>query len=435
MKLNVCLLNDSFPPIIDGVANTVINYAGIIQQQLGNCTVVTPHYPEVNDDYIFPVLRYPSLNTVKATSGYRAGYPFSSKTLTLLEQKEFDVIHSHCPFSSGILARTLRERVDAPYIFTYHTKFDVEISKVFESESMQRLATRLMINNISAADEIWVVSEGAGENLRSMGYEGELMVMENGVDMPAERVKDETVDALRRQLAIPSEVPVFLFVGRCCWYKGLRITLDALRELKSTGKDFRFVCVGDGLDYQEIKAYAKTVGIEDKCIFTGSVYDREKLRAFFALGDLFLFPSTYDTNGLVVREAAANQLGSVIIRGSCAAEGITDGRNGLLIEENAPSLAAKLVWACEHKDTLRTLGACAQKEIYISWQDAVAKAYHRYEYLYELNRSGKLPRKDTFGNSFFELMADWNAALAKLQSVPRQMLDKTNSIYSKFKKK
>ena len=26
-KLNVCLLNDSFPPVIDGVANTVFNYA------------------------------------------------------------------------------------------------------------------------------------------------------------------------------------------------------------------------------------------------------------------------------------------------------------------------------------------------------------------------------------------------------------------------
>ena len=33
--LHVCLLNDSFPPLIDGVANTVVNYATIIQRDLG----------------------------------------------------------------------------------------------------------------------------------------------------------------------------------------------------------------------------------------------------------------------------------------------------------------------------------------------------------------------------------------------------------------
>ena len=31
-KLSVCLLNDSFPPVIDGVANAVLNYARIIQE-------------------------------------------------------------------------------------------------------------------------------------------------------------------------------------------------------------------------------------------------------------------------------------------------------------------------------------------------------------------------------------------------------------------
>ncbi len=49
-KLNICLMNDSFPPIIDGVANAVINYANIINNELGRATVVTPLYPGVEDD-------------------------------------------------------------------------------------------------------------------------------------------------------------------------------------------------------------------------------------------------------------------------------------------------------------------------------------------------------------------------------------------------
>lgn len=33
-KLTIGLFNDSFPPTIDGVANTIFNYAGIIEKNM-----------------------------------------------------------------------------------------------------------------------------------------------------------------------------------------------------------------------------------------------------------------------------------------------------------------------------------------------------------------------------------------------------------------
>lgn len=45
-KLNVGLLNDSFPPVIDGVANAVLNYARIIEESYGHAVVATPYYPD-----------------------------------------------------------------------------------------------------------------------------------------------------------------------------------------------------------------------------------------------------------------------------------------------------------------------------------------------------------------------------------------------------
>ena len=46
-SMNVCLLNDSFPPVIDGVVNVVMNYANYLHQDHG-CEVVvgTPYYPD-----------------------------------------------------------------------------------------------------------------------------------------------------------------------------------------------------------------------------------------------------------------------------------------------------------------------------------------------------------------------------------------------------
>ena len=132
-KLNVCLINDSFPPAIDGVANAVTNYAKIIARDYGYPTVVTPFYPNADDTvYHFPVVRYPSVDMTKLV-GYRAGMPFSPEIAAKLEQSHFDIIHSHCPITSTMLARSVRERLDVPLVFTYHTKFDIDIANAIPS--------------------------------------------------------------------------------------------------------------------------------------------------------------------------------------------------------------------------------------------------------------------------------------------------------------
>lgn len=45
--MKVTLLNDSFPPVIDGVANVVMNYAEIMHKEgLADVMVATPEYPD-----------------------------------------------------------------------------------------------------------------------------------------------------------------------------------------------------------------------------------------------------------------------------------------------------------------------------------------------------------------------------------------------------
>lgn len=85
--------------------------------------------------------------------------------------------------------------------------------------------------------------------------------------------------------------------------------LDALKTLREKNVDFRMVFVGEGADGAEIHSYAEERKLSDRCFFTGAISDREIIRAWYGRSDLFLFPSTFDTNGLVVREAAASGYG------------------------------------------------------------------------------------------------------------------------------
>ena len=401
-KRSICLINDSFPPVIDGVANAVTNYATVIQKGYGDATVVTPYYPDADDSaYPFPVLRYPSIDMTKLV-GYRAGFPLSPELMEQVEGRHIDLIHSHCPVTSTVLARMLRQRLHVPLLFTYHTKFDIDIANAIHSKRLQEASIKLLVENISACDEVWTVSRGAGENLRSLGYQGDYIVMPNGVDIPADRLPEETVRAVSEGLDLPEGVPLLLFVGRMMWYKGLRIILDALKQLKGEGQDFRMVFIGKGTDGEAIRAYAEELCLGDKVFFLPPCYDREIIRAWYCRADLFLFPSTFDTNGLVVREAAACELASVLVRGSCAAEDITDGRNGFLIEENADSMAALLAKLCHEPEVLKRVGRQAQEEIYISWDDAVHRAQQRYEIVIEQYRSGGHSARRRFSDEYYQ---------------------------------
>ena len=379
-NLKVCLLNDSFPPTIDGVANTVVNYANIINEKHGTPIVLTPKYPKVKDNYPYSVIRYPSLRTQKFL-GYRAGYPFSNYAFHKVEKENIDIIHSHCPFISTMIARSLQRICNVPLVFTYHTKFDIDIRKLVSFKLIQESAIKVIVDNIHACDEVWVVSEGAGQNLRSLGYKGDYIIMENGVDFPVGKSDPKKMDDVIKKYNLRRDVTKFFFAGRMRWYKGIDIILNSLKRLKEMNYDFQMVFAGDGLDFFEIKTLAETLGVADKCVFTGAITDREELRALFSACDLFLFPSLFDTNGIVVREAAACGVPSILIADSCASEGITDMETGFLIENSVQSMTAKLEVLLKNPQYMVGVGDTAQKRIYLSWEDSVLKATNRYRNL------------------------------------------------------
>lgn len=82
-------------------------------------------------------------------------------------------------------------------------------------------------------------------------------------------------------MALPADKPVYLFIGRIMWYKGLRIILDGLKKVRDAGGDFCMVFVGDGQDRPAVEEYAAQLGLTDHCRFTGTERDRDTIRAWY----------------------------------------------------------------------------------------------------------------------------------------------------------
>ena len=392
MNRKIALLNDSFPPKIDGVANAVMNYAKILSRE-DDITVITPDYPHVKDNYEFKVNRYFSFPT-SSRIGYRVGNPVALENLRyFFMRNHFDIIHVHSPFASGVLSRIIK-RKDTVMIATYHSKYEEDFEKSLKSNFMKKVAVKFINSNINACDEVWTVSDGAAKSLRAIGYQGPYFVMPNGTDMPKGKAPKSVIKNVVEKYHIDTSKPLILFVGRMMWYKGVKYILDGCAAAKAAGIEYTALFVGDGYDRLEMIKYADDIGVSDYVSFPGATTDRSDMYGLYSIATVFAFPSSYDTSGLVVKEAAACACPSILLKGSCAAEGVTDGFSGFIAkDETSEAVSEQIIKALSDPEKTKEIGRNAQEYVYFSWEDSVKRASERYDRLLEIKKHSKRKRR------------------------------------------
>jgi 1,2-diacylglycerol 3-alpha-glucosyltransferase len=91
---------------------------------------------------------------------------------------------------------------------------------------------------------------------------------------------------------------------------------------------------------------------------------------------------------LVVKEAAAFEVPSVLIDGSAAAQQVVDGINGFITDNSVQAYAEKLGLLLDHPELIALAGEGARRTLYTTWRDAVQEVKERYVCL--LHRAPKV---------------------------------------------
>jgi len=378
-KLIIGQFNDSFTPVMDGVTNVVKNYAYWLDKKYGECYVATPAYPGYVDREEFPVLRYYSI-PIKKREPYRFGLELLDINFrSTIKNIPFDIVHAHCPFTSGAVAQQISRKANIPIVATFHSKFYDDFKQVLKIDAFAKICTRIVIDYFNRVDQVWTVSKGAADTLREYGYKGHIEIVPNGSDFVMPENMESLIDQTERKLNIHKDDLVFLFVGQHIWQKNIKLLAEALGKLSQKGIEYRMFFVGDGYAREELETYVREMGLESKIAFLGKILDRDYLRSLFARADLFLFPSIYDNAPIVVQEAAAVGTPSLCIAGSNAAEEIKDNVNGFLCEENdAESYADRIFQIVSDRKNLKDAGENAKKTIYRNWENIIDEVYSRY---------------------------------------------------------
>lgn len=375
------IFNDSFPPIMDGVAVTVQNSAYWLYRMNEPVCVVTPRAPNYSINEPYPVYRYSSLPLVLRRP-YRLGLPeFDLTFQDKLDRIPFGIVHAHCPFTSGHLALKVAKQNKIPLVATFHSKYRDDFERAFYNKKVADIMVKEVIKFYEKADEVWIPQAAVEDTIREYGFKGKVVVMENGNDLAGMNGISEFRTEARKELNIAVDMPVFLFVGQHIWEKNTGMIIKALSLIKDI--DFRMYFIGTGYAAEDLKQLAEDEGISDKVKFLGVILDRELLKRYYAAADLFLFPSVYDNAPLVVREAGAMYTPSVLVKGSTAAEIITDNLNGFLVDNSERSLADRIRTLAANKDITLQAGIQASQTIARSWENVTLEVCDRYHYLME----------------------------------------------------
>lgn len=160
---------------------------------------------------------------------------------------------------------------------------------------------------IRGADKCIVCGVKAKEYLEYFGTNsGHIYISRNTVDMDYFRNRvfqfRSGVNFRKERQKFPKYL--LLYVGRFTKGKGIIQVLKLLNNLEDN--EIGLIIVGSGPEENKLETYCKQNKIRN-VVFEGFC-QKDELHKYYALADIFIFPSFYDVWGLVVNEALASGL-------------------------------------------------------------------------------------------------------------------------------
>ncbi|NLL91136.1 MAG: glycosyltransferase family 4 protein [Ruminococcaceae bacterium] len=379
----VAQYTDSGFPVVDGVGRVVEAYAYNIAKKGHSCFIAAPRPDKTDRDKLEDINIIGFAGLPIPTTQYKLGIPildiaFNAK----ISKEQIDIVHVHSPFSAGTAGHLTARLRKVPLIGTFHSKYYDDFYSVTKSKILSEIGVNIIVDFYNKCDEVWTVSNSTAETLREYGFQKEIIIMENGADeMP---FNESSLDFVRKKFNL-SMSPTILFVGQMSWKKNQMLILETAAALTELNFDYNLIFVGQGPDSDEIKAKSEELGILKNTLFTGHIPEKEILSALYKLSDILFFPSYYDNAPMVLREAASLNLPSLLIKGSNAAESITDGFNGFLCSDNAKSNAELIIKILNDREKLKIVGDNAKDTIAKPWDKIIDKALERYQSLIDAN--------------------------------------------------
>jgi D-inositol-3-phosphate glycosyltransferase len=260
---------------------------------------------------------------------------------------DYDLVHAHY-WLSGVVGLALRERWGVPVLQMFHTLARLKNRVARSADDLEpEVRIREETRVIGAVDRVVAANVVERADLARLygATPSRIAVIPCGVDTELFRPSDR--EAARAALGLPPG-PLLLYVGRLAPIKGLDTLLDALAQVRASGRRVQLLVVGGDADEPvdgheaDLRRRIAALGLDEAVRFVPA-QPQGALPAYYAAADVSLLPSYYESFGMVALEAMA--CGSPVIASRVGGLPITvrDRVTGFLVPEgNVGALAERI---------------------------------------------------------------------------------------------
>jgi len=309
-------------------------------------------------------------------------------TTASLRRLKLDVVHTHTPFTTGLLADMVARDQDVPLVHTVHTLVPemmtyhpvsglvllpvmagtyypfllrtgrarlASVNLPAGVRGLRGLAWKLMISSANTATMVTTPSQHLDRRMRGYGLTRPNVVLPNALDTRAYRAPQ----TLPRDLRIPPADFRIISVGRMTPEKRPQEVVRAFARLHSEDS-LQLVMVGAGPKLEECKRLARSLGVEHRVVFTG-LQSPSTVAALLQSSDVFVIASKgFDNQPMVVLEAASAGL-PIVYCDDALTEGLTPA-NALLADPDADGLTRAFATLVEDRSLCKSMGRASLEE-------------------------------------------------------------------------
>jgi len=338
--MNIAIFTDSYLPNKDGVVTSILNYEKGLEKKGHKIFIFAPDSPLAKKEpqvYRFAAVQFPPYPEYRA-----AIFPYVSKDIAT--KKELSIIHCKAMLTMGIAAFSFAKRANLPAIASFHTLIPEGTHYVLPFKGAEKLGKKIS----------WVYLRWFYKHFQKVTAPSLYMqkiLAENNIQtelLPSpvntELFKPNDKGKLIRKKFGLERKKVVLSVGRIVKEKNYSFLLSVAKHMD---EDVHFLIVGRGPYLDELKNQIWKEGLTSRFHLTGFI-DEQELPDYYNACDAFVFPSTFETQGLTHLEAMACGKPAAVLEGTPMQEVIKEGKNGYTFPSD-PKICAEKLYACIEK--------------------------------------------------------------------------------------
>lgn len=343
--MHILMISDVYFPRINGVSTSIMTFRERLIGMGHQVTLIAPDYPadqsRWNDENL---IRIPSRGLPVDPEDRMMKMAELLKLTPQLRSADIDIIHIQTPFVAHYAGIKLAKRLGKPCVISYHTFFEEYLFHYvpFLPRGLMKFAARQFTRSQCKQVEGLVVPSQAMLNvLRNYGVKVHAEVIPTGIEEHCFEPGDATL--FKQKHGINPQRPTLVHVGRVAHEKNISFILQTLVLIKQQCPDILLIIAGEGPALKSLKSEVSKRELDDQVQFIGYLERRHELPSCYRAGDLFVFASRTETQGLVLLEAMAQGVPVVSTAVMGSADIVTPERGSRQADELSEDFAKKVV--------------------------------------------------------------------------------------------